>query len=64
MLGNCTLTIPKDQFNEEIDFLGARLNFGSSSASASSLSKYSERILELMANATLEPLLTTEEFDK
>ena len=64
MLGNGTLTIPKDQFNEEIDFLGASLNFGSSSASARSLSKYSERILELMADATIKPLLTAEEFDQ
>lgn len=64
MLGNGTTSIPKDTFNEEIDFLGAQLNFGSSSAFASSLSKYSERILELMADATMNPLLTEEEFQK
>ena len=28
MLGNGTTTISKDTFNEEIDFLGASLNFG------------------------------------
>ena len=64
MLGNGTTTIPKDDFNEEVDFLGARLNFGSRSASASSLTKYSERILELMADAAMNPLLTEEEFQK
>ncbi|WP_299250001.1 pitrilysin family protein [uncultured Lacinutrix sp.] len=64
MLGNGTTSISKDQFNEEIDFLGASLSFGSSSAFGSSLTKYSERILELMADATMNPLLTEEEFQK
>ncbi|RLD26974.1 MAG: insulinase family protein [Bacteroidetes bacterium] len=64
MLGNGTTNIPKDEFNEEIDFLGASLNFGSESAFASTLSKYSERILELMADAAINPLLTEEEFQK
>mgnify|MGYP000574924860 FL=1 len=64
MLGNGTTTISKDEFNEEIDFLGARLGFGSSSAFASSLTKYSERILELMADAAMNRLLTEEEFQK
>lgn len=64
MLGNGTTNIPKDNFNEEIDFLGARLGFGSSSSYASSLSKYAERILELMADAAINPLLTQDEFEK
>lgn len=64
MLGNGTTSISKDDFNEEIDFLGASLGFGSSSAYASTLSKYSERILELLADAALNPLLTEEEFQK
>lgn len=64
MLGNGTKNISKDEFNEEIDFLGANLSFGSSSAFASSLAKYSDRILELMADAAMNPLLTQEEFQK
>ena len=64
MMGNGTTSISKDEFNEEIDFLGASLGFGSSNASGSSLTKYSERILELMADATMNPLLTEEEFQK
>lgn len=64
MLGNGTTTISKDDFNEEIDFLGARMSFGSSSAFASGLSKYFPRIFELMADATKNPLLTEEEFQK
>lgn len=64
MLGNGTSTIPKDDFNEEVDFLGANMNFGGSSAFASGLSKYSDRILELMSDAALNPLLVEEEFQK
>lgn len=64
MMGNGTTTIPKDDFNEEVDFLGAGINFGSQSAFARSLSKYSDRILELMADAAINPLFTQEEFDK
>ncbi|WP_256867409.1 insulinase family protein [Winogradskyella forsetii] len=64
MLGNGTTTISKDEFNEEVDFLGANLNFGFSGGFASSLTKYSERILELLAGAAINPLLTEEEFEK
>ncbi|WP_188373028.1 insulinase family protein [Winogradskyella haliclonae] len=64
MLGNGTTSISKDEFNEEVDFLGANISFGSSSAFASCLSKYADRILELMADATKNPLLTEEEFQK
>ena len=63
MLGNGTTNISKDDFNEEVDFLGARINFSSSGGFASSLSKYSDRIIELMADATKNPLLVKEEFE-
>ena len=64
MLGNGTTNISKDDFNEEVDFLGARLNFGFSGGFASSLTKYSDRILQLLADAAMNPLLTSEEFSK
>lgn len=64
MLGNGTTTISKDDFNDEIDFLGANLSFNFSGGFARSLSKYSERVLELMADAAINPLLTEEEFNK
>ncbi|MFT7188864.1 MAG: zinc protease [Sediminicola sp.] len=64
LLGNGSKSISKDAFNEEVDFLGARINFGSQSAFASSLSKYFPRILELMADAAINPNFTQEEFDK
>lgn len=64
LLGNGSKSIPKDDFNEEVDFLGARISFGSQSAFASSLSKYFPRILELMADAAINPNFTEEEFEK
>ncbi len=64
LLGNGSKSITKDDFNEEVDFLGARISFGSQSAFASSLSKYFPRILELMADAAIHPNFTEEEFEK
>ncbi|MDI6049769.1 pitrilysin family protein [Flavobacterium sp. XS2P24] len=64
MIGNGSKKLAKDAFNEEIDFLGADLNFNSQGAYASTLSKYSKRILELMAEGALHPNFTQEEFDK
>jgi predicted Zn-dependent peptidase len=64
MIGNGTQSKNKDAFNEEIDFLGANINFYASGASANGLSRYSKRILELMADGALNPLFVQEEFDK
>jgi predicted Zn-dependent peptidase len=62
MLGNGTTSISKDAFNEEVDFLGAGINFGSQNGFANSLSKYFERVFELFADAAINPLLVEEEF--
>ncbi len=64
ILGNGTTTISKDDFNEEIDFLGARLNIGFSGGFASTLTRNNERVVELMADAVINPLLSEEEFNK
>lgn len=64
LMGKGSKNISKDEFNEEIDFLGARMSFGSQSAYASSLSKYFPRMIELMADAAINPNFTQEEFDK
>ena len=64
MVGNGTKNTTKDAFNEEIDFLGANINFWDSGASASGLSRYSKRILELMTEGALNPIFVQEEFEK
>ncbi|WP_198554684.1 pitrilysin family protein [Flavobacterium sp. ALD4] len=64
LIGSGTTKTSKDAFNEEVDFLGANINFNSNGAYASGLSKYSERILQLMADGALNTVFTQEEFDK
>jgi predicted Zn-dependent peptidase len=64
MMGNGTTNIPKDKFNEEVDYLGAGIYFGSESAYANSLSEYFPRIMELFSDAIKNPLFTEEEFQK
>lgn len=64
MLGKGSVNTPKDAFEEEVDYLGARVNIGSSSAFASSLSRYFPRVLDLMADAVLHPNFLDEEFEK
>ncbi|WP_417884853.1 M16 family metallopeptidase [Zunongwangia sp.] len=64
LLGQGTTNIPKDEFNEKVDYLGARLNINSRGASANTLSKYFPEILHLMADGVINPEFTEEEFSK
>ena len=63
LLGNGSKNIPKDAFIDEVDFMGASISFGAQSASARTLSKYFPRILELLADAAINPNFTMEDFD-
>lgn len=64
LIGNGNIKITKDDFNEEVDFLGANIGFNSHGAYASALSKYSGRVLQLLTYGALYPNFTQEEFDK
>lgn len=64
LIGSGTKKISKDAFNEEVDYLGADINFATDGAYATSLSKYAGRVMELMADGALNPVFTQEEFDK
>jgi zinc protease len=64
LIGSGTTKTSKDAFNEEVDFLGADIRFSSNAAVASGLSKYSGRILKLMADGALNTVFNQEEFDK
>ena len=64
MLGNGTKNISKDDFNEEVDFLGAVINVSFGSGFAFTLTKNNERVLDLFSDAIINPLLTEEEFEK
>jgi predicted Zn-dependent peptidase len=63
-LGNGTTTLSKDAFNKKVDFLGANLNFSSGGASSNSLSKYFPEILNLMADAIINPKFSADEITK
>jgi len=64
LLGSGTDKISKDAFNDEVDFMGANISFSDDGAYASGLTKYADRILELMADGALNPVFTQVEFDK
>lgn len=63
LMGTGTENMTKDEYNGEIEFLGATVNLGSEFAFASSLKKYFPRIFQLMADGALNPVFTQEEFD-
>ncbi len=63
LLGTGTKNLSKDEYNEEIEFLGANVSLGAEFAFASSLTKYFPRVFELMADGALNPVFTQEEFD-
>lgn len=64
MMRRGTDTRTKEQIDEEIDFIGASIGAGSSSVFASGLSKYNEKILELMTDITFNPSFPEEELEK
>ena len=64
MLGKGTTSISKDEYVEEIDFLGATLNINAGGAYASSLSRFFPKVLEMMVDGALNPLFSEDEFEK
>lgn len=63
LVGKGTQKTSKDDFNEEIDFLGASVSVSPNGGFAAGLSRYKERLVELMAEAAFMPLFTQEELD-
>jgi len=64
LMGNGTKSISKDEFNEEVDYMGATLSLSASGGYVSSLKRYFPRAIELMADALINPVFSEEEFDK
>lgn len=64
MLRQGTTTRAKAQLDEEIDFIGASLSTSSASAYAGGLSKYTEKLMEILADVALNPAFPPEEFEK
>lgn len=64
LLGKGSKKIKKDDFYDEVDFMGANVNIGTSAAIAQSLTRYFPRALQMMADAAINPNFTEEEFVK
>ena len=64
LMGNGTTNQSKDDFNEEVDYMGGSLSLSAGGGYASSLKKYFPRIMEMMSDGLLNPLFTQEEFLK
>lgn len=64
MMGKGSTSISKNDFEEEIDFMGAHFHFNADGAHASVLKRYYPRVLELLADATINPNFLEEEFQK
>lgn len=64
LLGTGTKNRTKDQINEEIDFIGASLNFSSGGFNASCLTRHSEKLMEVIGDVLSNSVFTQEELDK
>ena len=64
MMGAGTTTRNKEDLNESIEILGARLNTSASSVGVSTLKKNYKEAFEIFADVILNPSFPQEEFDK
>ena len=64
LMGNGTTTQSKDDYNEEIDYMGASLSLSAGGGYASSLKRYFPRVLEMMSDGLKNPVFTLEDFEK
>ena len=64
LLGKGSKKIQKDDFYDEVDFMGANISISTSGGFAQSLSRYFPRALQMMADAAINPNFTEEEFVK
>lgn len=64
MMRQGTELMPKDKLDETIDFMGASLSTSAQGAFARGLSKYNERLVEILSDVVLNPAFPQEEFDK
>ena len=64
LLGAGTANRTKAELDEEVDFMGARFSTSASSMNVGGLSKYTDNLIEIMADVLLNPSFPDEEFDK
>ena len=64
MLNEGTKTLPKAQFDEAVEKMGANVSLSSAGGSASALTRYFKSAFALMGQALKQPAFTQESFDK
>jgi len=64
MLNEGTKTMPKAEFDEAVEKMGADVSLGASGGSASALTRYFKSAFTLMGQALRQPAFTQESFDK
>ena len=62
MLGEGTTSMPKDQFDEAVDLIGANINLSAGGGFASSLTRYFEKAFNLMADGIKNPAFPESSF--
>lgn len=63
IMGKGTTKTSKEKFNEQVDYLGAAVGVSTGGGYGSSLSKYTEQVMAMFAEAALYPNFTQEELD-
>lgn len=64
LLSRGTTDRTKAEIDQEVDFIGGSLSTSASGVYASSLTKHTDKILELMADVTLNPSFPVDELEK
>lgn len=64
LIGTGTTSRSKSQLDEEVDFIGASLNTSAYSMYGSSLTKHTEKLLELFTDVLYHPAFRQEELEK
>ncbi|NJC25521.1 M16 family metallopeptidase [Neolewinella antarctica] len=64
MLRRATSTMTKQEIDEAVDFIGANLSTSGRGAYASTITKYKDEVIKMMADVVLDAQFPQEDFDK
>ena len=64
LLGTATKNRTKDQINEQVDFIGATLFPSASGIYATSLTKHTDKLLDIVSDVLLNPVFKQSELDR
>ncbi len=64
LLGTGTKKRTKDEINEEVDFIGASLNTSSDGVFASAMSKYADKIMDIVSDVVMNAKFNKDELEK